>query len=165
MASDCPLRSLRPPPTALSNCLWLPSPTASGCPLELRLAALSNCDWLPSRTASGCPLQLRLAALSNCVSNCVGPPSRAQRGAPFGLWRWLQMALQLHQVKMWARLGALSWARLGALSWRNASVIPEWIAANHDTRWKRACSHIHKVRGGDRRRRFVGCGAPTRLRE
>ena len=127
MASDCPLRSLRPPPTALSNCLWLPSPTASGCPLELRLAALSN-----------------------CVSNCVGPPSRAQRGAPFGLWRWLQMALQLHQVKMWARHGALSWARLGALSWRNASVIPEWIAANHDTRWKRACNHIHKVRGGDR---------------
>ena len=150
MASDCPLRSLRPPPTALSNCLWL-----------------------PSRTASGCPLELRLADLSNCVSNCVGPPSRAQRGAPFGLWRWLQMALQLHQVKMWARLGALSWARLGALSWarlgalswRNASVIPEWIAANNDTRWKRASSHIHNVRGGDRRRRFVGCGAPTRLRE
>ena len=157
MASDCPLRSLRPPPTALSNCLsncvWLPSPTASGCPLQLRLAALSTCVWLPSPTASGCPLQLRRTALSNCV----GPPSRAQRGAPFGLWRWLQMALQLHQVKMWARLGALSW--------RNASVIPEWIAANNDTRWKRACNRIHKVRGGDRRRRFVGCGAPTRLRE
>jgi len=67
MASDCPLRSLRPPPTALSNCLWLPSPTASGCPLELRLAALSNCDWLPSPTASDRPLQLPLAALSNCV--------------------------------------------------------------------------------------------------
>jgi hypothetical protein len=29
MASDCPLRSLRPPPTALSNCVWLPSRTAS----------------------------------------------------------------------------------------------------------------------------------------
>ena len=50
------------------------------------------------------------------------------------------MALQLHQVKMW---------RLGALSWRNASVIPQWIAANNDTRWKRACNSVHR------------CGAET----
>jgi hypothetical protein len=60
MASDCPLRSLRPPPTALSNCLsncvWLPSPTASGCPLQLRPTALSNCVQLPSPTASDRPL-------------------------------------------------------------------------------------------------------------
>ena len=39
--------------------------------------------------------------------------------------------------------------RLGALSWRNASVIPQWIAANNDTRWKRACNSVHR------------CGAET----
>jgi hypothetical protein len=53
MASDCPLRSLRPPPTALSNCLWLPSRTASGCPLQLRLqlrrTALSRAAWCAVR--------------------------------------------------------------------------------------------------------------------
>ena len=136
MASGSPLQL--PSPTALwlpsPAALWLPSPTALWLPSPAAL-------WLPSPAALWPPSPAALWLPSPAAfSNCVGSPSRAQRGTPFGLWRWLQMALQLHQVKMW---------RLRALSWRNASVIPQWIAANNDTRWKRACNSVHR------------CGAET----